>query len=387
MKRILVDGTYLGMQMKGVGRYAANTLRHLAELDPVNEYNVLVRRNTPLPPLPQNDRFHYIPIHLHNHYLHGGWTLPQQAKRLRADIAWIPYETTLGILPCPYLVVCHDVPRLITQAQNIAGNRLSISRRALNTLDSFWLRRSLRHAGIVFANSHFVSTWLRDDLRIPAERVRYAPCAPGADFATLAQAVDRQAVRRQLDCSAGYVLVFATGDRRENLATVLRVFDSLVAQGSALNLVIAGVRQDDAAHIRAQVNAYAWRERVRLLPFYGEDQMMNLAAVYAGASVYLDLSLHEGFGMQVIEAMACGTPVVCSNRGALPEVTGKAAMLVEPTKEEEIIKATLSIISNRDLCQRLVILGFDQAMQFNWLNTAEQVLDGLHFSLEKRRCV
>jgi len=166
---------------------------------------------------------------------------------------------------------------------------------------------------------------------------------------------------------------------------VLRVFDALVAQGSALNLVIAGVRQDDAAHIRAQVNGYAWRERVRLLPFYGEDQMMNLAAVYAGASVYLDLSLHEGFGMQVIEAMACGTPVVCSNRGALPEVTGKAAMLVEPTKEEETIKAILSIISNRDLCQRLVILGFDQAMQFNWLNTAEQVLDGLHFSLEKRR--
>ena len=377
MKRILVDGTYLGMQMKGVGRYAANTLRHLAELDPVNEYNVLVRRNTPLPPLPQNDRFHYIPIHLHNHYLHGGWTLPQQAKRLRADIAWIPYETTLGILPCPYLVVCHDVPRLITQAQNIAGNRLSISRRALNTLDSFWLRRSLRHAAIVFANSHFVSTWLRDDLRIPAERVRYAPCAPGADFATLAQAVDRQAVRRQLDCSAGYVLVFATGDRRENLATVLRVFDSLVAQGSALNLVIAGVRQDDAAHIRARVNAYAWRERVRLLPFYGEDQMMNLAEVYAGASVYLDLSLHEGFGMQVIEAMACGTPVVCSNRGALPEVTGKAAVVIDPSQISEVNNGILKILNEPEFAARLEKRGKAIAAQYSWRNTAKTIWEML----------
>jgi len=377
VKRILVDGTYLGMQMKGVGRYAANTLRHLAELDPVNEYNVLVRRNTPLPPLPQNDRFHYIPIHLHNHYLHGGWTLPQQAKRLRADIAWIPYETTLGILPCPYLVVCHDVPRLITQAQNIAGNRLSISRRALNTLDSFWLRRSLRHAAIVFANSHFVSTWLRDDLRIPAERVRYAPCAPGADFATLAQAVDRQAVRRQLDCSAGYVLVFATGDRRENLATVLRVFDALVAQGSALNLVIAGVRQDDAAHIRAQVNAYAWRERVRLLPFYGEDQMMNLAEVYAGASVYLDLSLHEGFGMQVIEAMACGTPVVCSNRGALPEVTGKAAVVIDPSQISEVNNGILKILNEPEFAARLEKRGKAIAAQYSWRNTAKTIWEML----------
>jgi len=377
VKRILVDGTYLGMQMKGVGRYTANTLRHLAELDPVNEYNVLVRRNTPLPPLPQNDRFHYIPIHLHNHYLHGGWTLPQQAKRLRADIAWIPYETTLGILPCPYLVVCHDVPRLITQAQNIAGNRLSISRRALNTLDSFWLRHSLRHAAIVFANSHFVGAWLRDDLHIPTERVRYAPCAPGADFATLVQAVDRQAVRRQLDCSAGYVLVFATGDRRENLATVLRVFDALVGQGSALNLVIAGVRQDDAAHIRAQVNGYAWRERVRLLPFYGEDQMMNLAEVYAGASVYLDLSLHEGFGMQVIEAMACGTPVVCSNRGALPEVAGKAAVVIDPSQISEVNNGILKILNEPEFAARLEKRGKAIAAQYSWRNTAKTIWEML----------
>lgn len=377
MKRILVDGTYLGLQMKGVGRYAANTLRHLADLDTVNEYFILVRANAPLPSLPRHPRFRYIPIRLHNHYLHGWWTVPQYAKRLRADVAWIPYETTLGFLPCPYLVVCHDVPQLITRAQSIAGNRVSVVRRTLNALDSFLVQRSLRHAAVVFANSHFVANWLRDDLDIPSERIRYAPCAPGADFAKLAETINRDAVRRKLDCPAGYILIFATGDQRENLDTSLRVFDALVARGIELNLVIAGIRENDASYIRARVNANTWRERVRLLPFYGEDQVMNLAEAYAGASVYLDLSLHEGFGMQVIEAMACGTPVVCSNRGALPEVAGNAAVVVDPL-EEKVVQELCRIISDHTLREHLIVLGYEQSARFDWRKTAKEIAQCLH---------
>lgn len=379
MKRILVDGTYLGLQMKGVGRYAANTLRHLADLDTINEYFILVRANVPLPPLPHTQRFHYIPIHLYNHYLHGGWTLPHYAKHLRAEVAWIPYETTLGFLPCPYLVVCHDVPQLITRAQDSAGNRMSVLRRTLNALDSFFVQRSLRNAAIVFANSHFVARWLRNDLGIPAERIRYAPCAPGADFAQLAQTIDRDAVRRKLDCPAGYMLIFATGDQRENLDTCLRVFDALVAHGIELNLVIAGIRENDAPQIRARVKTYTWHPRVRLLPFYGEDQVLNLAEVYAGASVYLDLSLHEGFGMQVIEAMACGTPVVCSNRGALPEVAGDAAVVVDPLEETRIIQELCRIVSDHTLSERLIVLGYKQAARFDWRKTAEEIAQCLRY--------
>lgn len=383
VKRILVDGTYLDLQMKGVGRYAANTLRHLAKLDTVNEYHILVRQNTPLPSLPQNARWYYIPVRLHNHYLHGGWTLPQYAKKLRADLAWIPYETTLGFLPCPYLVVCHDVPQLITRAQSAAGEHISLLRRLITGIDVWWLCQSLRHATVVFANSHFVGNWLRDGLGIPVERIRYAPCAPGADFAKLAQTTDRNAVRRKLDCPAGYILIFATGDQRENLDTSLRVFNALVTRGIELNLVIAGIRENDAPHIRARVNAFAWRERARLLPFYGEDQVMNLAEVYAGASVYLDLSLHEGFGMQVIEAMACGTPVVCSNRGALPEVVGEAALIVNPQDIDGIANAVLRLVSRPSLCRSMITRGTERATLFTWQQTAQTVLDYIRVMTNK----
>ncbi len=377
VKRILVDGTYLSMQMKGVGRYTANVLRDLAELDAINEYLILVREDVPLPAMPQNVRFQYIPIPLHNHYVHGLWILPHQAQQLHADVAWIPYETTLGILPCPYLVVCHDVPQMITRAQSAAGNRLSWIRRIIVSLDSLLTQRSLHNASVVFANSHFVGNWLRNDLGIPAEHVRYAPCAPGADFANLAQSVDRKAVRRKLDCPEGYILIFATGDQRENLDTALRVFDELVAQGIHQNLVIAGVRHNAEIEIRTHVERRTWANRVRLIPFYGEDQVRNLTEVYAGASVYLDLSLHEGFGMQVIEAMACGTPVVCSDRGALPEVAGTAAVLVDPLDFLAIANATRRILTDSIIANSCVAKSQTQAAQFNWRQTAHTILQAI----------
>jgi alpha-1,3-rhamnosyl/mannosyltransferase len=364
------------MQMKGVGRYTAHTLRHLAQLDSVNEYFVLVRKDTQLPDLAVDTRFHYLPIILHNHYFHGWWILPQQARQLCADLVWIPYETTLGVFPCPYLVVCHDVPQLITQAQSKAGDRLSLLRRGIIGLDLFLIKRSLRKANIVFANSHFVGGWLRNNLGISSAKVHYAPCAPGADFATHSRAINRTAILEKLDCPNSYILIFATGDQRENLGVALQVFDQLVTGGATQNLVIAGIREKDEAQIEEQIQRFSWRDRVRLLPFYGEDQVTNLVEAYTCAKLYLDLSLHEGFGMQVIEAMACGTPVVCSDRGALPEVTRGAAILINPENVQKIVDAVQSLLSSSSL-DSWRERGKIQAARFSWSNTAQTILNSM----------
>lgn len=379
MKKILVDGTYLGSAMKGVGHYLANTLREMGKTATRNEYNILVRAGEPLPPLPHDDRFQYIPIQLANHYRHGFWTLPHYANRLQVNLAWIPYETTLGNFACPYCVICHDVPQLITASQVQGGDAPGWARRWLAQADARLIQRSLRGAAYVFANSHFVARWLRDDLHIPQQRLEYAPCAPAANFAELSHDTDRAAMRRRLNSPEGYILVFATGDRRENFERVGRVFDCLVTQGAAahpvspINLVVAGVRNQ--AELKAQLKSYAWYEQVRWLPFFNQDQMAELAQVYAAASVYLDLSLHEGFGMQVIEAMACGTPVVCSNRGALPEVAGSAALLVNPADVDEITAALRQVLNNDACAEQLRSAGRARAATYNWASTTRTLLD------------
>lgn len=367
-----MDGTYLGREMKGVGHYLANTLREMGMTATPNEYKILVRANTELPPLPHDERFQYIPIQLHDHYRHGFWTLPHYARQLNANLVWIPYETTLGNFACPYCVICHDVPQLITASQKQGGDVQSVTRRWLAQTDARLIQRSLRGAARVFANSHFVENWLRDDLHIPQERIAYAPCAPGANFAELSRGANRAAMHAKLNSPDGYILVFVTGDRRENFETVVRVFDALVTQNTKINLIIAGVR--NRAEIDAQRKAFDWQDRVRVLPFFYQDQMAELAHVYAAASVYLDLSLHEGFGMQVIEAMACGTPVVCSNRGALTEVAGGAALLVNPEDVGAITAAVLKVLNDKACAEQLRIAGHARAELYNWQSTARTLL-------------
>lgn len=379
MKRVLVDGTYLALQMKGVGRYTLNTLRQLSlipasALDTDLHYQVLVRDGAPLPALPHSDSFTYHPIRVLDHYQHGFFTLPQYTIQLDADIVWVPYETSLGSFQVPYTVVCHDIPQLISTSQRAGGERPSPLRAIVQRTDQSFINRSLKRAATVFANSHFVENWLRTDLHIAPDTIRFAPCAPGADFSFLSQLANVQEVRDEINSPDGYILVLCTGDRRENLNAVLSVFDALTAVTN-LNLVIAGTRDKERQEIQKQLQPFAWRERVHILPFYGENETQALANVYTAASVYLDLSLHEGFGMQVIEAMACGTPVVCSNRGALPEVAGNAASLVNPENTSEIVSAVQILLDDSALRHRRIESGYAQAAFYNWADTARTIAE------------
>jgi len=140
-------------------------------------------------------------------------------------------------------------------------------------------------------------------------------------------------------------------------------------------LIVAGVRQSDRPDMIEGISRYRWQKRALILPFYGEDQTRNLAEVYAGADVYLDLSLHEGFGMQVVEAMASGTAVVCSNAGAIPEVAGDAAVLVDACDANAIARALSQILDDLDLRYRLAKRGQQQAAKYTWRQTATTILE------------
>ena len=376
-KRVLVDGVFLGPTMKGVGRYVQNTLWKLADLDSENDFWVLSRQDQTLPPLPHNPRFHYVAIPYRNHYLHGFRVLPRMARRLHADVAWIPYETALGSLPCPYLILCHDIPRLISQAQAEAGQGIFLLRRILQRMDLLLLKNSLRKAARVFGNSLYVGEWLAAEMGIPGGCISHAPCAPGMDFAELRKKVDIDKVRRSLDSPRGYILAFYTGDGRENFQAVLEVYGRLVEEKFPQSLVIAGVPESDRESLESGVARFSWRGRVRFIPFLGTGREQDLADIYTAASVYFDPSLHEGFGMQVIEAMACGTPVVCSNRGALPEVAGRAAILVDPTDPGEMAEGLIRVLSNPELACRLTSWGEERSASFNWERTARAIWDGL----------
>jgi glycosyltransferase involved in cell wall biosynthesis len=266
---------------------------------------------------------------------------------------------------------------MIFQAQRVGGQKISGMARVRNVLDSKLIEKSLQGASLVFCNSHFVGNWLTTRLELEPSRVQYAPCAPGVDFSTLSRKVKVEEVRRRLGASQGYLLTFFTGDHRENFGVLPEIYRRLRHRGITLPLVIAGVRESARSCLETMLGDLKGHEGIRMIPFLGAGKEQELADIYTAASVYFDPSLHEGFGMQVIEAMACGTPVVCSNRGALPEVAGDAALLTDPQNSEENVQSIARVLSSSDLQKELRARGYQRSNIFTWERTARAVAEGL----------
>jgi len=166
-----------------------------------------------------------------------------------------------------------------------------------------------------------------------------------------------------------YILNVGTLEPRKNLSGLLDAFAAACRRGLPHSLVIAGAGGWGRASIPAIAERLGIGDRVQVAGFI-EDR--DLPGLYAGADFFVYPSLYEGFGLPVLEAMACGTPVITSNISSLPEVAGDAALLVDPHSSEELSSAMLRLAGDAGLRQELRSRGWERAAQFSWERTADE---------------
>ncbi len=208
-------------------------------------------------------------------------------------------------------------------------------------------------------------------LRIAPERITVTPLAVDERrFYPRAPAEVDQVVR-QYQLRRPYFLYVGSSDPHKNAAALVRGFDLFSRQGDTdHSLVIAGKWPHQAiAALHARYGHMMATGRLRMLGFVPEDA---LPALYSGATAYVYPSLIEGFGLPVLEAMRCATPVLTSNTSSLPEVGGDAVLYVDPQHPEEIAAAMRRIAEDTTLRADLVRRGLRQAASFTWARTAEE---------------
>jgi glycosyltransferase involved in cell wall biosynthesis len=208
-----------------------------------------------------------------------------------------------------------------------------------------------RTCDVVFTNSEFTATDLVELLQVPAERVRVAPPGVAASFSPEGE---------RADLGAPYVLGVGTLEPRKNLG---RLVESWRLLGGELLLALAGGAGWGAQPELAGAG-------IRTLGFVPDAE---LPALYRGAEAFVDPSLYEGFGMPIVEAMACGTPVVASGHPSLDEACGDAAVRADPTDAEAIAAAIETAVSKRD---ELVPKGLAHAARFTWRAVGQTFLQG-----------
>jgi glycosyltransferase involved in cell wall biosynthesis len=232
--------------------------------------------------------------------------------------------------------------------------------------------RSVATADRVLADSEATRTDLIEMVGADPDKVEVLYSGVGARFRPEAEPGEGERLREQydLDPARPYVLSVGTVQPRKNYVRLIRAFAAL--QSDAHQLVIAGGRGWLFQEVLTEAEALG--DRARVLGFVDDA---DLPALIRGASLFAFPSLYEGFGLPVLEAMACGVPVVTSNVSSLPEVAGDAALLVDPTDEMELTEALRRGLEDDGLRRGMVSRGLEQAVRFTWERAALQLLSAI----------
>lgn len=386
--KIGVNTIFFRHPTSGSGQYLLHLLNALAEIDTTNEY-ILVGPD-PLPvaiaqqlrgpftyhartvsrPLGRNPSFEKMTWEQ--------WTGPREARRLGVDILHVPhFAPPLFPGSTPVVATIHDVIPL----------RLPLYRATARAkIYANVVARAAQRTTLIITVSQHAKRDLIDVLRLPAERIRVIYQAveemqPVTDPTKLAE------VRGRYSITGPYIFYLGGLDARKNVPQLVRAFAQLYKRLDQpdLQLLISGDPDRQRGPLFPDPRPVATELGIEGHILYRFVEDADKAAVYSGARLFAFPSLYEGFGRDPLEAMSCGTPVVCSNRTSLPEVVGDAALTFDPDNLTEMVEMMERVLTDPELSADLRARGLQRAKRFSWRKTAQETLAVYQETLNRRK--
>lgn len=364
--RVGIDARYgFRTARRGTGEYIAALLRNLPSFaDAKDEFVLYADRRAEIDTVSLADpRFRVRRLATAHPLLWEEVALPSAAARDGLDLLHLTSNYGPSWAPCPTVYTIHDLIEFIRPA--LGPMRLPFRHSAGRAVRIRTLPRQARRARRVITVSRASSTDLVRILGLKANRVRVIPLGISPDFKP---AGDTGAVRERLR-GAGYpvpdrfVLALGALDPRKNGPFLMRSFARVRERIPSARLWIVGVE-------RPQEYPIPFDSVPEWLTVRGFVPRETLIALLQVATVFVYPSLYEGFGLPVIEAMTCGLPVLASNRGSLPEVTGSAGILFDPTSEEDLSGALVRVLEDDRARSAYILAGRERADTFSQAETA-----------------
>src|SRR5947209_13478149 len=320
-------------------------------------------------PLPSN--FHTVALLERDTEAKGYFQFRAIVKRLRCDLVHIPHLFWLPrALPCPYVMTVHDVLEHMYRAHDRSGLR--------RFLHFQLTRRMLRGAARIFAVSKFTKSEIEKLFGIPASRIEVVYNAIDERFLRgHTNDSDRQFLAERYLVNYPFILYAGRISPHKNVVRIIEAFSALKAELDKeskypdLKLIIIGDELSKHPDLRRTVIRGGVQNDVR---FMGFVPIEVLRIFYDSAKTFVFPSLYEGFGLPPLEAMAHGTPVLTSNTSSIPEVVGKAAVLVNPENVFEMMRALERVLLDQQLREKMRQRGYEQVKKFSWKNSAEAIL-------------
>lgn len=361
LARIAIDAHMVGSRETGNETYVRNLVQGLAQLPGREDYRLyLAEASAAGEALARQVGFPWRRLTPGTPWLRVPLTMPLAAAQDRLDLLHVNYHAP-PVCPCPVIVTIHDLAFHFFPS--------AFSPRDLIIL-SLLVPLSARRARWVIA----VSEHTRQDLirvyNLPPTKIKVTYEAANASFRPVQDPILLSRIRASYRIAGPYILGVGNLQPRKNLPRLIAAFARLRReQAIPHQLVLVGQKAWRNHTITAAIASAGVQEEVILTGYVPDD---DLPLLYSGADLFVYPSLYEGFGLPVLEAMACGTPVVTSRTSSLPEVAGDAAWLVDPLDTEELVQAIGELLSDPGKREELRQRGLARSRTFSWLETARQ---------------
>ena len=347
-----------GYRQAGIHQYISQVLRHLPREEESLRYTVFTQQGHSL----QRSDLVTVP---------SRWPTERRLARIvweQMILPWLAQRHGLNLLHsmafvtpllafCPTVVTVYDLSFMHYPESFPRGQR-------------FYLRsqtaRSVREARRVLTISESGRQDVQRFFNVPLARIDVIQPGVGGEYRPLPAAIINQ-FRQQKGLPERFILHVGTLQPRKNIPVLLEALNQLEARDVCL--VLVGGKGWLFSEIFAQVEALALQDRVLFTGYVAAEE---LPLWYNAAAVLAFPSLYEGFGMPIVEAMACGTPVVVANVSSMPEAVGEAGLLFAPQVVDELVAGLTAVLQSPNLAQELREKGFAQAKQFSWENAGRK---------------
>lgn len=371
---IAIDYTPAHDQSGGIGRYVRELVSALSHLDTTTCYRLFVAgAEMSQLPAPPAANFEWRPTRLTPRWLARIWhrgRLPLPIELITGRIQL--YHATDFVLPPTLpgtrtLLTVHDLS--FVRVPETASPALKAY---LDTV----VPSSVRRADHILADSQATKDDLISLYGTPSGKITVLLSGVDARFQPLNDPLTLARVRSKYGVGeAPYILSVGTVQPRKNYGRLIEALALLHKTGFYSQLIIAGGRGWLEDPIYQAVQTFGLQEQVRFIGFVDEK---DLPALYAGAACFAFPSLYEGFGLPILEAMACGAPVLTSNISSLPEVAGSAALIVDPYDVEAIAEGLRRLLTEPTLRQQLTEAGYRRARLYTWEASAQRLQQVYH---------
>ena len=293
------------------------------------------------------------------------YALPRAVRKVKADILHCTSNTAPVFCDIPLILTLHDIIFL----EKKRGNNPSLYQKMGWYYRRLVVPAILNKCKKIITVSEFERKRIKETLSLPHHQIVSVYNGFSKHFKPVKQSRD---ITSSYVDSDSYLFFLGNTDPKKNTSRVLKAYSIYLKYSSRkLPLLIADLKEESVTDILKKEGI---EDILSYLRFPGYIKNTDLPAVFSGAFAFLYPSLRESFGIPMLEAMACGTPVITSDISAIPEVAGDGAILVDPYKPEDIAEAVLSLEKDESLYHQRVKAGFDRTACFSWEKTADNLL-------------